>query len=257
MLFVQKSLRDRFIDFLLATNTVNIYQFFTRFYKRATINHKIANYIQSLAPGQELRVIFGAHWSNNPGWLILKESDQDITKKLHFADSSVDVIFTEHVIEHLDLQGAVNFLKESQRILKSGGVFRVVCPMLDVLLAAKIEAKYVQYEVKHLLANYSQEDYLLRELGTEGIRDFTRIFLLNDVFMNHGHKFIWTAELMVKVLQAVGFGQVVIRNIGEGVNADYCLERRCRSIYTGSDWQKDRNVGINYDTQSLAIEAIK
>ena len=250
-------LKSKFINFLLNTKTIGIYQFVTKLYKRATIKGKVNQYINSLQPGQELKVVFGGHWSNHPGWLMLNESDQDITKKLNFTDASVQAIFTEHVIEHLELTEAIHFIKESHRVLKHGGVFRVVCPMLDTLIQTNLAGEKGKYEAKLLQNTYSQEDQALRDLGTQGVEEFVKIFLINDVFMHHGHKFIWTADLMVKVLQAVGFRQVQIRNIGEGVKEDYCLERKCRSIYLGYNWQEDRQMGFVNDSQSLAVEGIK
>ena len=251
------SLRSKFIDFLLSTNTIGIYQFFTKIYKRNTIKNKVENHINSLAKGQDLKVVFGGHWSNHPGWLLLNESDQDITKKLNFPDGIVDTIFTEHVIEHLEITEAIYFMEESLRVLKPGGVFRVVCPMLDVLMNSELAGKSSKYEAKILESTYAQENLALQKLGTQGIEDFTRIFLLNDVFIHHDHKFIWTADLMVKVLQGVGFSQVQVRNIGEGINPDDCIERKCRSIYLGYDWQEDKKMGFIHDNQSLAVEAIK
>lgn len=251
------ALKSKLIDFLLTTKTISVYQLLTKLYKRSTIKGKVNQYINSLQPGQELKVVFGGHWSNHPGWLILNESDQDITKVLSFSDGIVQAIFTEHVIEHLPFNDAINFCRESHRILKSGGVFRIVCPMLDALNAANLEGENGKYEASILRHTYAQEDQFLRDLGTQGIEDFVKIFLINDVFRNHGHQFIWTADLMVKVLQAVGFSKVQVSKIGEGVKEDYCLERRCRSIYLGYDWREDRQMGLVNDAQSLAIEAIK
>ncbi len=254
---MSKSLRSKFIDFLIATKTISIYQFFTKAYKRATIHIKVQKYIESLPPEEDLKVLFGAHWSNNPGWLLLKESDQDITKNLNFPDTSVDAIFTEHVIEHLDFQDAIKFMKESLRVLKKNGVFRVVCPMLEVVQASDLSGENGECEVNRILVNYGTENTTLQNLGLAGVKEFPRIFLFNDVFMQHGHKFIWTGDLMVQVLQAVGFSKVEIRAIGEGVNPDYCIERRCRSVYNGSNWQEDRAMGFVYDATSLVVEAIK
>ena len=102
---------------------------------------KIKKYIDELPVGAELRVVFGGHWSDNPGWLIMNEKDQDITDPLSFATSSVDVVFSEHVIEHIPFVSAIYFFRETFRILKPGGSVRVVCPMLDVLRAARLEGE--------------------------------------------------------------------------------------------------------------------
>lgn len=55
----------------------------------------------------------------------------DVTKApLPFADNSVDVIFNEDFIEHLDQRQIMLFLSETFRILKPGGVHRVTTPDL-------------------------------------------------------------------------------------------------------------------------------
>jgi len=55
----------------------------------------------------------------------------DVTKgPLPFADNSVDVIFDEDFIEHLDQRQIMLFLAESFRVLKPGGVHRVTTPDL-------------------------------------------------------------------------------------------------------------------------------
>ena len=47
---------------------------------------------------------------------------------LPFENASLDTIYCSHVIEHVETEHVNNFLKESLRVLKPGGVLRVVCP---------------------------------------------------------------------------------------------------------------------------------
>jgi predicted SAM-dependent methyltransferase len=76
-----------------------------------------------------MNLIFGGHWKQHEdGWEILTEKDQDITAPLKFNDNSVNAIFTEHVIEHVNLCQGIFFLKEAFRILKPGGILRTVAP---------------------------------------------------------------------------------------------------------------------------------
>ena len=92
--------------------------------------NKIESYLKYLDPKDKLKVIFGGHWSNHSGWLILDQVDQNISKRLNFSDNTVDVVFTEHVIEHVSFTDGIYFFNESKRILKNGGVLRIVCPMI-------------------------------------------------------------------------------------------------------------------------------
>src|SRR5262249_51473676 len=70
----------------------------------------IRDYVDGLASGADLKVVFGGHWSSNPGWLLLTEADQDVTARLQFDDNRVDVVFAEHVIEHVPFVGGIHFL---------------------------------------------------------------------------------------------------------------------------------------------------
>lgn len=54
----------------------------------------------------------------------------DLRTGLPFADNSVDVIFHEDFIEHIDQKSQVILLAEAWRVLKKGGVHRVNTPNL-------------------------------------------------------------------------------------------------------------------------------
>ena len=220
---------------------------------------KISNYIKNLDDSEKLKVIMGGHWSCASGWLSLNEAEQDITQPLIFDDNSVDVIFTEHVIEHISFLETIGFMGEAKRVLKPGGVLRIVCPMFEKMLTDDFSSENGQKYINNFLVPrlFSKEDKKLKELNLAGIAASPKLFLFNSVFVNHGHRFIWSGELMNKVLTSLQFRDVKIRNVGDGVEQDYCIERRKRGIYLGYDWEEDRSDGVIYDPESLVVEAIK
>lgn len=55
----------------------------------------------------------------------------NIKKSLPFPSQSVDVIYHSHVLEHLTKKEANNFIKDCFRVLKKGGIMRVVVPDLE------------------------------------------------------------------------------------------------------------------------------
>ena len=59
----------------------------------------------------------------------------NLTKRWPFADGTVDVVYGSHVFEHLSMSGARHFLREAMRVLRPGGVLRLVVP--DLYQAAK------------------------------------------------------------------------------------------------------------------------
>jgi len=73
----------------------------------------------------------------HPAWLNLDVTPAcpavqylDVRKGLPLGDGEADVCFSSHVIEHLTPRAAGEFLAEQERVLKPGGILRVVCPDL-------------------------------------------------------------------------------------------------------------------------------
>ena len=64
----------------------------------------------------------------------------DITKKLPIKDETVDYLYASHVLEHLPFKEFRKALKESYRILKKGGVFRVVVPNFDFFIQEYLDS---------------------------------------------------------------------------------------------------------------------
>jgi len=228
-----------------------------RVQRRHQADRRIATHLRSVRPNDELKVVLGGHWAAHEGWLVLSEEEQDITRRLAFPDSSVNVLFLEHVIEHVPFAGGVHFFKEAMRVLKSGGVLRLVFPAMEKLLAARFDsgrdAEYFR-NVRHF---WAEQDRIFEELGIDGLGEYPNIFFLNSMFTDYGHKFIWSADLMAKVLSSVGFHSAKVYNVGEGSRTDICIERRRRGIYMGKDPSVDLAPGYIHDVESLVVEAIK
>lgn len=73
--------------------------------------------------------------STGPGVLA-----HDITRPLPFADASFDVVYHSHVLEHLPRALAPVFLGECRRVLREGGILRVVVPDLEQIARLYLEA---------------------------------------------------------------------------------------------------------------------
>lgn len=58
----------------------------------------------------------------------------DITDLSMFADRSVDLIYTCHVLEHVHRKEILSVLGEFRRVLKPGGVLRIAVPDFDRLI---------------------------------------------------------------------------------------------------------------------------
>jgi SAM-dependent methyltransferase len=106
----------------------------------------------------------------------------DVSKLWPVADGSVEAIFSSHVVEHLTLHGARICLRNAYRVLKKGGVLRVVVPDLDKLVADyRTEAAYEwaysffeadhtsQKNMHHFMYNHASMACLMREAGFSDI----------------------------------------------------------------------------------------
>ena len=60
---------------------------------------------------------------------------RDLEKGLPFDDDSVDEIFASHILEHLN---ELNFvMEECYRVLKKGGIMRIIVPHFSTIEAAR------------------------------------------------------------------------------------------------------------------------
>jgi len=116
----------------------------------------------------------------------------DLRQGIQEETGTVDVIFTEHLIEHLKQREGVFFLADCYRCLKPGGVLRVSTPSLKSLV----------------------NDYRMKKLdrfrGTWEPETPAR--MLNEAFRLWGHEFLYDIDELVNVLYSVGFAEVIERD---------------------------------------------
>jgi SAM-dependent methyltransferase len=84
---------------------------------------------------------------HHPAWLNFDFASRDpavrkadLRRRLPFADGAVDAVYHSHVLEHLDRDDAARFLAENARVLRPGGVLRVVVPDLEELCRTYLAA---------------------------------------------------------------------------------------------------------------------
>ncbi len=115
--------------------------------------------------------------------------DMDLTKPIPIPDQSVDFIFAEMVIEHLTPQQAWNALDEFYRLLKSGGVVRIVIP--------------------DFVNNWRELNDAYRKVNAEVTHAKTDKEHARSIIFCHGHQSMWTCPMMECVLEAIGFKNTV------------------------------------------------
>ena len=63
----------------------------------------------------------------------------DITKGLPFEDQQYDAVYHSHVLEHLDPSDGERLLSDCYRVLKPGGILRIVIPNLEQIATLYLE----------------------------------------------------------------------------------------------------------------------
>src|ERR1700680_660258 len=76
----------------------------------------------------------GAQWKARP--LV-----HDLTKPLPFEENTFSCVYASHILEHLYLADAQTLLSECRRVLRPGGVIRLVVPDLRSIAATYLKKK--------------------------------------------------------------------------------------------------------------------
>lgn len=160
-----------------------------------------------------MKIQFGSGPNLLDGWLNLQEQNGDITKPLNFSDNSVDYIFSEHVWEHVTpLQGFRAF-KECRRILKPGGVLRVIVPNVKSIWE-NCDEDYINF-VGGQMNKWWEAASLFPP------RECSREVAFETILCCHGHRAAYTPDLLSTFLTAAGF-QATIEEYGKSKHAELC-----------------------------------
>jgi SAM-dependent methyltransferase len=116
----------------------------------------------------------------------------DLRNKLPYKDSSVDYIYTSHLLEHLALMDAERLMSEVFRILKREGTARVVVP--DLAIGARQYLNAIQTNPDN--ANAAIEFLNWLQLNRPGIRD--------------PHLWMYDAPSLSAMLSKIGFLRVAV-----------------------------------------------
>lgn len=117
----------------------------------------------------------------------------DLTGRFPWADGSVDVIYSSHTLEHLSRQEGRRFLGECRRVLRSGGIIRLVLPDLQWFVG--------EYTAGRLPADEFLEE--LRVLYRPGSGRWTS--RLYPLLVQHPHKCMYDHRRLLQVLDETGF----------------------------------------------------
>ena len=93
----------------------------------------------------------------------------DIRKGLPFADEVFDAVYCSHVLEHFPRPEAASLLRNMCRVLRAGGVIRVVVPDLETLAREYLRLlDQLKREPNAAAADY---DWIVLEMYDQAVRD--------------------------------------------------------------------------------------
>jgi predicted SAM-dependent methyltransferase len=140
-------------------------------------------------------------------------------------DAVFDGIFTEHTLEHLSYAEVAKVLAECRRMLKPGGIIRIIVPDLSIFVenyASNNESWFRDWERE-----------VLRPRGRSMI---SRMEALSFVTQEYGHRSAWDFETMEGFLTRAGFTEIrkcAFRESGDPrlVQDKDTLDRTMLSLY--------------------------
>lgn len=135
----------------------------------------------------------------------------DVVKGLDLTDDSVDLAFSSHVLEHLPREEGEQAIRETFRVLRPGGIFRIVVPDLETAVRryiADLDADVADANDRLLRKIIMGQERRARGLGS----------VLRGMFSNASHQWMWDEASLNALLARHGF--VDIRRAAFGDSAD-------------------------------------
>lgn len=133
--------------------------------------------------------LFNHDWSGN--YII-----HDLRHTFPWPDSSVNIIYSSHTLEHFSKTDGRRLLEDCYRVLRNNGILRIVVPDLGYIMQEYIEKRI------------SADDFLERlgVLYPEKNNMFKKILL---PIVSFPHKCMYDRSCLIKLLNEIGFDSSV------------------------------------------------
>jgi predicted SAM-dependent methyltransferase len=190
---------------------------------------------------RDLLVNLGCGECGKPGWVNVDVQRYqgvnclyDCRTSLPFCDNSVRGIFTEHFFEHLDYtEEAPAFISECYRVLKPGGVLRIIVPDAEKYMRAYCSEGWDELaRVRPLRPDLSDVYFESRY--------HTKMEVVNAVFRQYfEHKFAYDFATLDFLIRRCGFQEVIKQEFGKSLRPELLIDQLSRA------------------SESLYVEAVK
>jgi predicted SAM-dependent methyltransferase len=149
---------------------------------------KLSSGKKMLNLGSGPRGIDNESWINIDGFIDKNvQYVCDFTKKLPFDAETFDGIFCEHVLEHFDYQNGKNMVRECYRIMKNGGIIRIIIPDGQKILKA-------YFENPDFIIAYKQCEH---KFPMEAVNKW--------FYQRYEHQCIYDAPYLMDMLKSIGY----------------------------------------------------
>jgi predicted SAM-dependent methyltransferase len=154
------------------------------------------------------------------GWLTADafkaEADiyLNVYSKFPFPDNSFDVVYSEHLIEHIVLDKVPHFLQEIYRILKPGALLRITTPDLEIHSANYINKNDIFFSpiIEKYMARWDKQKnkyWLIRSNGGA--------FMTRAVQRFYRHRFMYDYTILSSCLHETGFTESIKQFCGKSI----------------------------------------
>ena len=134
----------------------------------------------------------------------------NLRHRLPFNDNQFEAIYSSHTIEHLYREDAAKLARECYRVLRSGGICRIVVPDL-----AAAVSRYLERAANPQDSNAA--DALMDELMLQPRAPTKGALAMYHRLMNvHQHKWMYDGNSLADLLGGAGFGDVQIYRSRQG-----------------------------------------
>lgn len=156
---------------------------------------------KALEAGGVINPNHGAQWKVRP--LV-----HDLTKRLPFKENTFSSVYAAHVLEHLYRADAQRLLSECKRVLKSGGVIRMVVPDLRAMAATYLKSKNggTPHSERVIAADKFNQMLAFRDPVPPPGTFLYRAYALWKDF--HHHKWMYDSDSLILYLEQAGFTTV-------------------------------------------------
>lgn len=182
----------------------------------------------------------------------------DLRKGIPFSDGVFDAVYHSHLLEHLDRDSAPSFLTECRRVLKSGGIIRIVVPDLRFLInrynmaVSKLEqgngaASDEHQQVISDLFDQMVRRHLAGSVGQSAFMLAAERFLRGDTAKTGClHRWMYDRHSLEALMKTVGFKDIRQRDVfGSAIEG----------------WRRfnldNKDDGTAYKPESIYLEGVK